>query len=599
MSQKPNLIIGTAGFSLPLDAVTQTFAILARKRSGKSFTARRFAEELLSAGQQVVIVDPKGDWWGIRSSADGKGPGYPVIVLGGEHGDLPLETGTGEVVAKLIVHEKVSVLLDLSDFRKGEVARFMGGQDSRGQGFLEAIYRLKNREAFRSPFMLIVDEADAIAPQKPFKGEERMLGAMEDIVRRGGQRGIGCTTVTQRSAVLNKNVLTQSQVLVAMCTIAPQDLAAMKAWIDVHGTLEQQAILMSSLPSLPVGDAWVWSPGWPTLAGIFERMHIAPIRTFDSGATPKPGQKRVAPKTIADIDLDALQRQMAATIEKAKADDPAELRKQIAELKKQLAKPAPTTPPVIDESVIAARVKKAVEKALAEQRKFYTEPLKSLGRVLSEATNAHMKGIGEFQFTMDPLALAMPSPPRPIAAAAPQPAMTAHVRPVTTRLVTADQQADQQSDIKLSSGQRKVLMALAQYPDGRTDSQVAILTIYASGTGGFNNIIGSLRTAGFIEGGKGNLRITQAGLDALGHFDPLPTGHDLLNHWLPKLGKAEKLILTTLAKVYPESMTDEDVASKTSYAAGTGGFNNALGRLRTLELITGNRKELKASEVLF
>ena len=37
--------------------------------------------------------------------------------------------------------------------------------------------------------MLVVDEADAVAPQKPYPGEERMLGAMEDIVRRGGQRG--------------------------------------------------------------------------------------------------------------------------------------------------------------------------------------------------------------------------------------------------------------------------------------------------------------------------------------------------------------------------------------------------------------------------
>jgi DNA helicase HerA-like ATPase len=61
--------------------------------------------------------------------------------------------------------------------------------------------------------MLVIDEADAIAPQKPQKGEERMLGAAEDIVRRGGQRGIGCVLVTQRSAVLNKNVLTQAQIL--------------------------------------------------------------------------------------------------------------------------------------------------------------------------------------------------------------------------------------------------------------------------------------------------------------------------------------------------------------------------------------------------
>jgi DNA helicase HerA-like ATPase len=272
--------------SLPVDTVTQTIAILAKRRVGKSYTMRRIAEQLFAADQQIVIVDPKGDQWGIRSAADGKRPGLPVVILGGERGDVPLESSGGELVAKLVVEERVSVLLDISLFRKHEVATFM-------TAFLENLYRLKAREIYRTPMMLIVDEADAIAPQQPQKGEERMLGAAEDIVRRGGQRGIGCILVTQRSAVLNKNVLTQSQMLVALRTIAPQDLAAMDAWIKVHGTMEQRKTLMESLPSLPVGDAWFWSPGWPTDEGIFKRVHVFPIETFDSGATPKPGERRI------------------------------------------------------------------------------------------------------------------------------------------------------------------------------------------------------------------------------------------------------------------------------------------------------------------
>ena len=315
---------------LPLDAVTQTIAILAKRRAGKSYTMRRLVEQLFKAGQQVVLVDPKGDQWGVRSAADGKAPGLPIVILGGERGDVPLEPSGGEVVAKLVVEERVSVLLDVSLFRKHEVATFM-------TAFLENLYRLKAKEIYRTPVMLVIDEADAVAPQKPQKGEERMLGAAEDIVRRGGQRGIGCILVTQRSAVLNKNVLTQAQMLVALRTIAPQDLAAMDAWIQVHGTPEQRKTLMESLPSLPVGDAWFWSPGWPTTDGIFQRVHVLPIETFDSGATPKPGEKRIEPKHAADVDLDALKRQMAATIEKAKADDPRELRKQIADLKKEIA----------------------------------------------------------------------------------------------------------------------------------------------------------------------------------------------------------------------------------------------------------------------
>jgi hypothetical protein len=85
---------------------------------------------------------------------------------------------------------------------------------------------------------------------------------------------------------------------------------------------------MASLPALPVGDAWFWSPGWPTTDGIFQRVHVSPIETFDSGASPKAGEKRVEPKNLADVDLGSLSKQMSATIEKAKENDPKLLKTQ-------------------------------------------------------------------------------------------------------------------------------------------------------------------------------------------------------------------------------------------------------------------------------
>ncbi len=57
--------------SLPLDIVTQTIAILAKRRAGKSYTMRKVAEELLRNNQQIILVDPKGDQWGIRSKSTG------------------------------------------------------------------------------------------------------------------------------------------------------------------------------------------------------------------------------------------------------------------------------------------------------------------------------------------------------------------------------------------------------------------------------------------------------------------------------------------------------------------------------------------------
>lgn len=125
--------------SLPLEFITSTQAILAKRRVGKSYTASVQAEEMLKAKQQIVCVDPTGAWWGLKASADGKGAGFPIAIFGGEHGDVPLEENAGEVIASAIVAERFSAILDLSLFRKGQLNRFMGA-------FIETLYRL-NREA--------------------------------------------------------------------------------------------------------------------------------------------------------------------------------------------------------------------------------------------------------------------------------------------------------------------------------------------------------------------------------------------------------------------------------------------------------------------
>jgi hypothetical protein len=39
------------------------------------------------------MVDSVGVWWGLHSSADGQHEGLPMVVMGGEHGDVPLDAG--------------------------------------------------------------------------------------------------------------------------------------------------------------------------------------------------------------------------------------------------------------------------------------------------------------------------------------------------------------------------------------------------------------------------------------------------------------------------------------------------------------------------
>ncbi len=58
------LKIGNDSFSLPIELVTSTQAILARNRSGKSYTASVQAEELLRHKQQIAAIDLNDAWRG-------------------------------------------------------------------------------------------------------------------------------------------------------------------------------------------------------------------------------------------------------------------------------------------------------------------------------------------------------------------------------------------------------------------------------------------------------------------------------------------------------------------------------------------------------
>lgn len=568
------------GLSLPLEIVTQTLAVLARKRSGKSYFARRFAEQIAHARQQLVIVDPKGDWWGIRSSANGKGPGLSIVILGGERGDVPLEPGSGELVAKLAVEERVSLLLDLSLFRKHELATFVAA-------FLETLYRLKNHERYRTPLTLIIDEADAIAPQKTSaKGGqggnvERMLGAANDIVRRGGQRGIGCMLVTQRSAVISKDVLTQCEVLIALRTIAPQDLTALMAWVDVHGTPEGRATLKASLPSLPIGDAWVWSPGWPTDQGIFQRIHTLPIETFDSGATPKPGEKRVEPKSLADVDLDALRIHMAETIERAKADDPRELKKRIAELERELktakkAQPAPVAPPK------EIRVEVPVVHPLA-----FEHANAMCGSARSLVQEAEQLRTLLKQQPMFSVAPAKSSKRDPHVAVAPNPVMKLAARDAAPKPTNGASE--------LGKGPRIIMTAVAQYPDGVTPEQLSVLTEYTRSSR--NTFLQKLGAVGYTERDGRIIRATAAGIEWLGDFEPLPTGDALQHYWFERLPEGQRRVLKVAIATYPKPVAHERIDEVTGYTRST--RNTFIQKLGARMLVKRGRGEITASDELF
>ena len=236
-ARSTELVLGE-GLHLPLEAVTETFAIIANRGGGKSSTGRVLAEELHSVGSPVVVLDPKGDWHGIRSSTDGKHAGLPFVILGGDHGDIPLHPDAGELVADTLVAARASAVLDLSALSKTKARTF-------ATAFAERLYR-----ANREPLHLIVDEGDILIPQRAAADTMRLLGAMEDLAKRGRHRGLGMTVISQRPADVSKSVLDLMETLIVLRVTGPKTRKAIMDWVDDHTDDGQQTRELGPYPRI-------------------------------------------------------------------------------------------------------------------------------------------------------------------------------------------------------------------------------------------------------------------------------------------------------------------------------------------------------------
>ena len=559
----PKLLLSSS-FSLPSDFAALTSAILGIRGSGKTSTAVVCVEELLQVGHQVVVIDPTDVWWGLKSSSDGKQPGFPVVVLGGEHGDLPIDAASGAPIADFLVEQRASAILSLRHLRKGDQRRFV-------TDCAERLYHRKGEGAHRTPALLVIDECDAFIPQRVGGAEARMVGAIEDLVRRGRAAGIGVCLISQRAASINKDVLTQIELLVAHRHTSPQDRKALEAWIEAHDTAGRQREFMGSLASLAVGTAWFWSPGW---LDVFESVKVRQRSTCGSSSTPKSVKQASAPKAIAEIDLDKLRESLKATVEQAAANDPKELRRKIAELERDLRE-ATKADPYGPEFKIKARVFYAIselqhaDSALDSARKILAQRIENLQDILGPSGDTQTETA---------------APPK----AVPQ------IRPTAVKAYSQTQSSSEPA----GGGIRRILIALAQRPQGLSAKQLGVRAGLSSSSGTFGTYLAKCRSAGWIDGSRDRLVITEAGRAYLGSFDPLPTGQELLAYWLGKLGSGCSRMLQALADAYPQSLTKHQVGEAAGISATSGTFGTYLSQLRTLELVSG-RGELRASEELF
>ena len=555
---------------LPLDLITETAAIIAKRGVGKTYTASVITEELLKAGGHVIAIDPVGVWWGLRASADGEpAGGLQILILGGNHGDLPLDSGSGRAVADLIVDERLSCVLDLSLMTQEEAARFLAP-------FLDRLYQIN-----RAPLHLVVDEADSVAPQVPGRGESPMLAAMDRIVRRGRARGLGVTLITQRPAVLSKNVLTQIELLITLRLTSPNDRKAIDGWIQAQGTEDERRAVMASLATLEVGEAWFWSPAW---LGLLKRVHIRQRQTFDSSATPKIGQTLDAPRTLASIDLSALKERFSDALLTAVENDPEQLRRRIDLLEQQLR-----DRPI--EHVIERVEVPILRPGEAERLEQAAENMIGMGKDLLSVA-------GEIRAVLAKNAgLERPQLP------APTPRLLSS--PLEIEASPSRQLMRIANDSIVTTPQQRILDALASFAAlglrQVARNNVAVWADQSPTSSGYTNNLGRLRTQGLIDyPAPGFVALTEEGQAIATPAAPIHTLQDLHSAWIARLPRPQGRILAELLACYPHSLPRNELALRAGQSPTSSGFSNNIGALKGLGLVLYQvPKQVSASLILF
>lgn len=572
-------------FPIPDTAIDDRLGFVGTAGAGKTYNAGGAVERILAKDGRVIIPDPLGVWWGMGLASDGVTPASwrekgNLVIFGGEHGDLPINEQAGALIGETVAGMAESAIIDLSGFgTKAAEVRFM-------LAFLTAIYRHANNE----PVHLIFDEADMWAPQQERdKGEApKLLGMMETVIRRGRVRGFIPWLITQRPAVLNKNVLSMIDGLVALKLTSSQDRAAIGAWIEGQADREEGKRILASLPTMQQGQGVVWVPA----RGLLETVQFPAKRTFDSSRTPTRGEKRQR-RDLKPLDLGKLKERLAVVEEETKANDPRALKAEVQRLTRSLAvaeraaQPNPKTtaipqPDWPDQRELVAQLTAELAEYSATM-----ERLTATATELQRRQQAALAALGGENVAI------------PVAPALTRRVIATEV-PRRRELVRSVPSPTPTSDGTVPPGCAKPLAALAgAYPAGMTEPQWATAAGYKRSGGTWGTYKSRLRQAGLIESRDGRWFATEVGANAVGDVElPPPPGPDLVRWWAAKLPGTGRMA-EALIEAGPNGLPREELAERLDMAATGGSFGTYLSRLAGPGLIDRSNGMVRLTEEVF
>ena len=604
------------------DAVTQGFGILGKRGKGKSNLLGVMLEIIAKRGQKFVVLDPPDAHWGIRFTQNSKGQitgssGVEALIIGGEHGDIPIEHTDGKETAHIVVEGNISAVIEMK-------AMTFTARQKWCADFAEELFRIN-----QTPRFIAFEEAHNFLPQVlKFDEQKRVLYAMGRLIEEGRGLGLGFALASQRPAKVNKDVLEQVDNMFALGMIGPRDIEQVKDWFKYHiGDKERLKEVIEKLVKMKPGEAWFLSPEWQS---EITKFNIRLRTTYHAGRTPKPGEKpiRVSRFTVTQA-VKRLRKMFVSKQSERKKEitDLKDAKSEIRQLESNLrSRPAETKEvKVVDQKAVDRAVRETEKKfgplrgVLEEAMKVMVkvnaagfegtaiEPqqieqaLKDTAQEITRLAKLNLKGREkEFQSLKSDVNRMLAKMKRVLSKEGLSVEVDIqHHEPVSVHVrETAPAHYPEivhSNGEKVRAGAERMLAALVQWsPKGMSEGQMrSHAGMKKSGT--FGTYKGDLLRNGYMVKNGGLLFATQVGMDYFGHDLPQApqTTEDVLAVWKPRLRGGACRMLDVLVEAGGSPVAKEELATNSGMTK-SGTFGTYLGDLRRAHLIEVNGTQVNA-----
>ena len=303
---------------MPLnDFVVSRNAILGITKSGKTFTAKGVAEQLLELKVPIIVFDAIGMWRFLKvPSGKHGGKGFPIVVAGGAQPDLPLNPTTAPQIVRAAISQGISLVIDLYDPKLSKADWRQIVQDC----FRILLFENKGLRH------IFLEEAAEYVPQKVMDGQT--YAEVEKLARMGGNASLGITFINPRAQELNKAVLELCDNIILLRQRGTHAIDSLEKQMDKLSP-DMAREIAKTMPNMTQGDCWVFTENGdkPT------RTRSHQIKSFHPDRRNPELNKVIGAAVNTEQFVTALSGALEKVLQEAKANDPAELKREIARLK--------------------------------------------------------------------------------------------------------------------------------------------------------------------------------------------------------------------------------------------------------------------------